>query len=146
MLSPYPSRKGDGTHPQHRHADNGGQRRLRISEQQPLLARVQGKVCEEPQFRAAPLSGPHIARTFRPLWTVQRAAEIQCQAGTLPSPNTILPDEIRTKCANVADRLTDVLTDRSCSQTQFHQVAHVLLRYFLNYANVAAPMICPRRV
>jgi hypothetical protein len=39
-----------------------------------------------------------------------------------------------------------VLNDRSISQIQFHQVAHVLLRRFLNYANVAAPMIFPRQL
>lgn len=51
----------------------------------------------------------NIPQAFRLLWTVQRAAEIQiqCQAGTLQGPNTILSDEIRTKCANLADKLTE---------------------------------------
>ena len=37
----------------------------------------------------------------------------------------------------------DALTNRSGGGIQFHHVAHVLLRCFLNHADVAAPMICP---
>jgi ribulose-5-phosphate 4-epimerase/fuculose-1-phosphate aldolase len=49
----------------------------------------------------------NVPQAFRMLWTVQRAAEIQCQAGMLPGPNTILEDKVRQKSADVATSLTD---------------------------------------
>lgn len=48
-----------------------------------------------------------IPLTFFLLWTVQRAAEIQCAAAAIPGPNTPLPDEIKRKCAEDAQRLKD---------------------------------------
>jgi len=55
-----------------------------------------------------------------------------------PSPG------VASLCALCRMRLRpDALTDRSSCEIQFDHVAHVLLRCFLNYADVAAPMICP---
>lgn len=48
-----------------------------------------------------------IPLTFFLLWTVQRAAEIQCAASSIPGPNTILPEEIKNKCAADAQRLKE---------------------------------------
>ncbi|WP_158965004.1 class II aldolase/adducin family protein [Chachezhania sediminis] len=47
-----------------------------------------------------------IPLTFMLLWTVQRAAEIQCTANALPGPNTPLSADIRQKCADDAMRLS----------------------------------------
>ena len=47
-----------------------------------------------------------IPATFMLLWTVQRAAEIQCAANALPGPNTPLAAAIRQKCADDALRLS----------------------------------------
>ena len=51
--------------------------------------------------------GRDIPRTFQLLWTVQRAAEIQCQAGTLPGRNIALSDEVRTRCTDSIARLNE---------------------------------------
>ncbi len=48
-----------------------------------------------------------IPRTFMLLWTVQRAAEIQCAANALPGPNTPLEREIKERCSADARRLID---------------------------------------
>jgi hypothetical protein len=48
-----------------------------------------------------------VPRTFMLLWTVQRAAEIQCAAGAVPGANTILTDEVRSKCSDLADHLIE---------------------------------------
>ena len=49
--------------------------------------------------------GADIPRAFMLLLTVQRAAEIQCQAGMLPGPNTALTDQQRQHRADNALRL-----------------------------------------
>ena len=49
--------------------------------------------------------GADIPKAFMLLWTVQRAAEIQCHAGMLPGPNTEISDSIRQHCADTAARL-----------------------------------------
>jgi len=49
--------------------------------------------------------GEDIPKAFMTLWTVQRAAEIQCQAGMLPGPNTVLTDEVRRHHAAAASQL-----------------------------------------
>jgi ribulose-5-phosphate 4-epimerase/fuculose-1-phosphate aldolase len=46
-----------------------------------------------------------IPGTFMLLWTVQRAAEIQCQAGALPGADVALDDTIKTRCADLAAQL-----------------------------------------
>jgi len=46
-----------------------------------------------------------IPTTFLLLWTVQRAAEIQCQAGQIPGDNLVLSDVVRERCRSAA---TDV--------------------------------------
>ena len=48
-----------------------------------------------------------IPRTFMLLWTVQRAAEIQCQAGMIPGHNVALPDDVRSRCAESIEHLID---------------------------------------
>ncbi|QPM90332.1 class II aldolase/adducin family protein [Pseudooceanicola algae] len=48
-----------------------------------------------------------IPLTFFLLWTVQRAAEIQCAAAGIPGPNTILPEEVKRKCAADAQALKE---------------------------------------
>ena len=49
--------------------------------------------------------GADIPKAFMLLWTVQRAAEIQCQAGMLPGPDTVLTAEVRQHCADTVTRL-----------------------------------------
>jgi len=39
------------------------------------------------------------------LWTVQRAAEIQCQAGALGGEDYPLTDEVKQKCADLTAML-----------------------------------------
>ena len=39
-----------------------------------------------------------IPTTFMLLWVVQRAAEIQCQAGQLPGEDCVLTDAVRQRC------------------------------------------------
>jgi len=46
-----------------------------------------------------------IAKTFFLLWTVQRAAEIQCLADSMRGEDTELPDDIRQKCADLTAML-----------------------------------------
>lgn len=46
-----------------------------------------------------------VPRAFMLLWTVQRAAEIQCQAGMIPGPDTPLDNAVRERCANDARNL-----------------------------------------
>jgi ribulose-5-phosphate 4-epimerase/fuculose-1-phosphate aldolase len=46
-----------------------------------------------------------IAKTFFLLWTVQRAAEIQCLADSMRGEDSELPDEIRQKCADLTAML-----------------------------------------
>ncbi|NBF12524.1 class II aldolase/adducin family protein [Pseudomonas sp. Fl4BN1] len=46
-----------------------------------------------------------IAKTFFLLWTVQRAAEIQCQSGALGGADNLLPEEISAKCADLTAML-----------------------------------------
>ncbi|CUH65333.1 L-fuculose phosphate aldolase [Thalassovita gelatinovora] len=48
-----------------------------------------------------------IPLTFFLLWTVQRAAEIQCAASAIPGPNNALTEDIKQKCADDAQRLKD---------------------------------------
>ncbi len=46
-----------------------------------------------------------IPRTFWLLWTVQRAAEIQCQAGMVPGRNVELSEVVRNRCSESIDHL-----------------------------------------
>jgi ribulose-5-phosphate 4-epimerase/fuculose-1-phosphate aldolase len=48
-----------------------------------------------------------IPLTFFLLWTVQRAAEIQCAAGSIPGPNNALSETVKKKAAKDAQRLKD---------------------------------------
>ncbi|MDE1169124.1 MAG: class II aldolase/adducin family protein [Pseudomonas sp.] len=56
-----------------------------------------------------------IAKAFFLLWTVQRAAEIQCQAGALGGEDNPLPEAISAKCAD----LTAMLIRESGFATKF---------------------------
>jgi ribulose-5-phosphate 4-epimerase/fuculose-1-phosphate aldolase len=47
-----------------------------------------------------------IPTTFMLLWIVQRAAEIQCQAGALPGADVALSDAVRARCRQAAGDLT----------------------------------------
>ena len=47
----------------------------------------------------------NVARTFFLLWTVQRAAEIQCQALSMAGDNVALPEAIGRKCADLTQQL-----------------------------------------
>jgi len=46
-----------------------------------------------------------IAQAFFLLWTVQRAAEIQCAAAALPGPDTPVSPAIREKCTQLSTQL-----------------------------------------
>ncbi|MBM9400062.1 class II aldolase/adducin family protein [Gluconacetobacter azotocaptans] len=46
-----------------------------------------------------------VARAFFLLWTVQRAAEIQCHAGMIPGADVIIADTVKQACARDAARL-----------------------------------------
>jgi len=48
-----------------------------------------------------------VPRAFMLLWTVQRAAEIQCQAGMIPGEDSILPDAVRQQCVANSKRLIE---------------------------------------
>jgi ribulose-5-phosphate 4-epimerase/fuculose-1-phosphate aldolase len=51
--------------------------------------------------------GTDVPRTFGLLWTVQRAAEIQCQAGMIPGTNVTLADSVRKRSAELIDNLIE---------------------------------------
>jgi ribulose-5-phosphate 4-epimerase/fuculose-1-phosphate aldolase len=79
------------------HADERSRMIASLGDKHVLVLRNHGvAVCER-----------DIPTTFMLLWTVQRAAEIQCQAGTIPGPDTVLPDAIAERCATAAARLID---------------------------------------
>lgn len=48
-----------------------------------------------------------VPRAFMLLWTVQRACEIQCQAGMIPGPDSALPDAVRAQCVSNSKRLIE---------------------------------------
>jgi ribulose-5-phosphate 4-epimerase/fuculose-1-phosphate aldolase len=66
-----------------------------------------------------------IPRTFMLLWTVQRAAEIQCQAGMLPGRNVSLSDEVRSRCTESVNYLIE---DASVATNLFDAVIHKMRR------------------
>ncbi|MAC82483.1 MAG: class II aldolase [Rhodobacteraceae bacterium] len=68
-----------------------------LGEKHVLVLKNHGVACMEAD----------IPLTFFLLWTVQRAAEIQCAAAAIPGPNTILPEEVKAKCAADAQRLKE---------------------------------------
>ena len=57
-----------------------------------------------------------IPATFLLLWTVQRAAEIQCQAGQLGGEDIVLSEAIRERCRSVA---TDLGSNISVAKLAF---------------------------
>jgi ribulose-5-phosphate 4-epimerase/fuculose-1-phosphate aldolase len=48
-----------------------------------------------------------VPRAFMLLWTVQRAAEIQCQAGMIPGPDNVLTDTVRQACVSNSLKLIE---------------------------------------
>jgi ribulose-5-phosphate 4-epimerase/fuculose-1-phosphate aldolase len=48
-----------------------------------------------------------VPRAFMLLWTVQRAAEIQCQAGMIPGEDSGLSDAVRRQCVSSSKRLIE---------------------------------------
>lgn len=48
-----------------------------------------------------------VPRAFMLLWTVQRACEIQCQAGMIPGPDSTLSDAVRQQCVSNSKRLIE---------------------------------------
>lgn len=46
-----------------------------------------------------------IASTFTLLWILQRAAEVQCQAGMIPGPNWAVSEEVAERCAASSAKL-----------------------------------------
>lgn len=79
------------------HADERSRMIASLGDKHVLVLRNHGvAVCER-----------DIPTTFMLLWTVQRAAEIQCQAGMIPGPDTVLPETIAERCATAAARLID---------------------------------------
>lgn len=58
-------------------------------------------------FLLATVCEQDIPRTFMLMWTVQRAAEIQCQAGMLPGRNVTLSDKVRGHCTELIDHLVE---------------------------------------
>jgi ribulose-5-phosphate 4-epimerase/fuculose-1-phosphate aldolase len=69
--------------------------------------------------------GPDIPRTFMLLWTLQRAAEIQCQAGMLSGPNIALSDEVRRRCT---DSIADLIEDAAFAAKLFDACVRRLCR------------------
>ncbi|HBT34175.1 MAG TPA: class II aldolase [Pusillimonas sp.] len=56
-----------------------------------------------------------VETAFFLLWTVQRAAEIQCQAASMQGDETVLADEVRQRCAD----LTAMLIRKGAFADQF---------------------------
>lgn len=48
-----------------------------------------------------------VPRAFMLLWTVQRACEIQCQAGMIRGPDSILSETVREQCVSNSKRLIE---------------------------------------
>lgn len=51
------------------------------------------------------VGAPDIQRAFMLLWTVQRAAEIQCQAGMIAGPDSLLSQAVRDQCVGNSKKL-----------------------------------------
>jgi ribulose-5-phosphate 4-epimerase/fuculose-1-phosphate aldolase len=58
-----------------------------------------------------------VAKTFFLLWTVQRAAEIQSLADSMGGEDTVLPDAVRTRCADLTAML---IREDDFAQKFFH--------------------------
>ncbi|MGX9425359.1 MULTISPECIES: class II aldolase/adducin family protein [Bradyrhizobium] len=53
------------------------------------------------------VGAPDIPRAFMLLWTVQRACEIQCQAGMIPDSDTTLSQAVRDQCVTNSKKLIE---------------------------------------
>lgn len=78
---------------------------LFAEEKDRMLASLGGKHVLVLRNHGVAVCEKDIPGTFMLLWTVQRAAEIQCQAGALPGPDVALEDSIKTRCADLAAQL-----------------------------------------
>jgi ribulose-5-phosphate 4-epimerase/fuculose-1-phosphate aldolase len=66
-----------------------------------------------------------IPKTFMLLWTVQRAAEIQCAAGMIPGDNVELSNDLRSRCSELANHLIE---DASFATKLFDAMARKMRR------------------
>lgn len=88
---------------------------LFADEKQRMLASLGDKHILVLRNHGVAVAEQDIARTFFLLWTVQRAAEIQCHAGMIPGEDTPLPVDVSRKCAD----LTAMLIRESGFATKF---------------------------
>lgn len=72
-----------------------------------MLAALGDKHCLVLRNHGIAVCEADIPLTFFLLWTVQRAAEIQCAAGAIPGPNSTLTDAVKEKTAADAQGLKD---------------------------------------
>jgi ribulose-5-phosphate 4-epimerase/fuculose-1-phosphate aldolase len=75
---------------------------LYAEERPRMLANLGNKDVLVLRNHGVAVCGADVPKAFMTLWTVQRAAEIQCQAGMLPGANVALSDEVRQHCADQA--------------------------------------------
>ncbi len=81
------------------HAEERGRMLASLGDKHVLVLRNHGiAVCER-----------DIPSTFMLLWTVQRAAEIQCEAGRLGGPDVVLSDAVRRRCRAAAGDLVSMV-------------------------------------
>jgi len=66
-----------------------------------------------------------ITRTFVLLWIVQRAAEVQCQAGMIPGLDVALTPEVRKACVASAERMFE---SHKASQMLFDSQVRLMRR------------------
>lgn len=66
-----------------------------------------------------------VTRTFVLLWIAQRAAEVQCQAGTIPGADIALTDDIRARCVESSER---ILESHNASRMLFDSQVRLMRR------------------
>jgi ribulose-5-phosphate 4-epimerase/fuculose-1-phosphate aldolase len=66
-----------------------------------------------------------VTRTFVLLWIVQRAAEVQCQAGMIPGSDTRLSDAVRAQCVKSA---AQILESHDASRMLFDSQVRLMRR------------------
>lgn len=79
------------------HADERSRMVASLGDRHVLVLRNHGiAVCER-----------DVPTTFMLLWIVQRAAEVQCQAGMIPGPDRPISADVAQRCAESAAKLRD---------------------------------------
>jgi ribulose-5-phosphate 4-epimerase/fuculose-1-phosphate aldolase len=66
-----------------------------------------------------------VTRTFVLLWIVQRAAEVQCQAGMIPGPDVELTSGVRERCVESAEK---ILESHNASRMLFDSQVRLMRR------------------